>query len=806
MRRVLAAALVACVSSQHYCWPCAKSTGVIGKKTFAATEPNRCYDWFFRYLNSAVPGTSTPGTGPGYRSIKRYDGIPPYVENFDAPPNVLGLEVNECGTIAGDLAVGMTTLEQLYKGQPKPAMTEAQLESVANGLRLPVGEMHECPCAVQGRAHIINASVDPTLLDFTALEAAWGTDYVTKIDAYVRNTKEEYQKLLSTEEAGHYSLANIFGLHAVYCPFHESGPCTLADVEEGVKRATYANNFSAPGGSGTFESQRYSALMDNNLMLWIADLGPLLDAFLRDGVPFYPMRWSAPGMATDVYSVLASPCGKVLLEFAASVASGRGASHFHAMAHPRAIFTAGKWNDPASQQPVVPLRVSRPITAAKLDEMLSFYGASSTGSERLADALNFQTDILDDTTDATTGVRAITLMLSPTAKTHLQLWVRNEPEPSGPPFPDTATFTASAGSNQINGGQPVVAHAFCKVGMWTVGRYTSYIKQTHELVMTPPPADPSTMTPPAGKPFDVFIDDHISWDCTAPTCNISAAAQALYASGKRMTWVPVVNPGDPSKKWFPYTYDPLGFGLEFHWYNTPEGFAPSGLVWPGCFSTWPGNDTCPGAFTPSCGSGIDQNSTVVLAGISATFDRHVKGVGTQNLTLLVADYAETAVVEQYAGCTGKTTRYEGKAQIRQFFVEFFATFNNWTSTLQTDWSTLPQPSIEKTASQVNLLWVAPSAGVESEFDTFLFDDSYKITRQNTAIQWRCPSSEKPKGVAPVTAAVGWILFAIAAFVVLVLVFSNEQFKRSQQLGSQGRMLMNAVPDVTSAGSSGAELK
>ena len=77
-----------------------------------------------------------------------------------------------------------------------------------------------------------------------------------------------------------------------------------------------------------------------------------------------------------------------------------------------------------------------------------------------------------------------------------------------------------------------------------------------------------------------------------------------------------------------------------------------------------------------------------------------------------------------------------------------------------------------------------------------------------------PSSEEPPlpSVTKATAAVGWILFALAVFVVLILVFTNEQFKRSQQLGSQGadepmsRMLMNAVPNMTSADSSGIEIE
>jgi len=142
---------------------------------------------------------------------------------------------------------------------------------------------------------------------------------------------------------------------------------------------------------------------------------------------------------------------------------------------------------------------------------------------------------------------------------------------------------------------------------------------------------------------------------------------------------------------------------------------------------------------PAPAAASTSNESAAVAGITATFDRHVQGISTQNITLLMADYADDAIVVQYDGCSGIKSQIQGKEAIAQFLREFIQTFNHWTTTLKTDFATVPQPQIEITASQVNLLWVAPTAGVESEFDTFLFDEQYKIRRQNTAIQWRCPS-------------------------------------------------------------------
>jgi hypothetical protein len=54
-------------------------------------------------------------------------------------------------------------------------------------------------------------------------------------------------------------------------------------------------------------------------------------------------------------------------------------------------------------------------------------------------------------------------------------------------------------------------YPFCTQGQWTVDRYSTYILRVHETVMTPAPANPATDPLPAGKPMDVFLDDHISW-------------------------------------------------------------------------------------------------------------------------------------------------------------------------------------------------------------------------------------------------------------------------------------------------------
>jgi hypothetical protein len=300
----------------------------------------------------------------------------------------------------------------------------------------------------------------------------------------------------------------------------------------------------------------------------------------------------------EIFSVITSPGGKVLIEVA-SRDPGRGTSHFHAMPHARAVLGAGLDNIPASTEerltrPLAPLRISRAVGHDLLEATLAFYGPTST-------ALGFgHSRILLDETNSN-GDRAVTLQLSPNATVHLQLWARaSEPVGDGPSFPIDGDFVEAVESNQVSGGQPTSAAEFCNSGEWTVDRYNTYVLKTHETVMTFFNASNDSdayLHPPAGASFDVFIDDHLSWDCTSPLeCDKAAGGAALYALGSRVQWL-----GSPEAGWTAYSYDPTGYGIELHWFAAPDDFEPSGLVQPSCFVAYAANGTCPGAIAQVLG-------------------------------------------------------------------------------------------------------------------------------------------------------------------------------------------------------------
>eukprot|EP00929_Paragymnodinium_shiwhaense_P108998 TRINITY_DN75355_c0_g1_i1.p1 TRINITY_DN75355_c0_g1~~TRINITY_DN75355_c0_g1_i1.p1 ORF type:complete len:574 (-),score=93.42 TRINITY_DN75355_c0_g1_i1:175-1896(-) len=545
------------VTAQHYCIEpfCKAEHPVVGKYTMAATEPDVCYEWLFKYLNNVVPGSDNRGSG--YWRTKSIQGKD-IVEAYDtSKTDVLAMESNECGLTMGK--------------PPTNPTTAAEEELVKAGQRLQTGTFHQCPCALEGRAHIINA---------TGSKAEGQSGQQEGIVA--SSEEDEPIPPMSMAEAMWYKrggVNGIFGLHAVKCAFHSSGPCLLKEIEEGVSRA-WQGNFS----------KGYVPLMDNNLMLWTPTLGPLLDMFLRDGVQFYPMRWQAPTEddgTREVFSVMVSPCGKVLYEIAAPDAGGRAREEFHQMETARAIFK--DWNQPGDR-PLMPLRVSKVVTPELMDKMLAFYGVSDA---KRAEGLGFHTTVLQDDTSKD-GRRVVTLKLSDLATVHMQIWSVPEPKMPQPwsPNPEggfAQDFKDAVHSNQVTGKTLERAREFCTSGEWSVARYNWYVLQTHEASLAPVPANSSTMTPPAGNIMNSFMDDHISWDCTADSCEISAGIRSLYTAGSRVTFYKFED-----KYWWPYSHDPAGYGIELHWSHVKADFQPQGEVPPICFEA-KADGTCPGA-------------------------------------------------------------------------------------------------------------------------------------------------------------------------------------------------------------------
>lgn len=567
LRVILALAAATAADAQHYCIPphCSSPHAVVGKYTTAASRPVDCYDWFFRYLNNVVPGQHNNGSG--YRNTTSDHGES-IKEAFDSSSrDIFAMEANECGLTLGAVV-----------NETRP-MTPKEKALVARKQRLPTGGLHQCPCALQGRAHIIDATQHRE-------QPARNSEPSAPSGAPM--SKEEKEFIAKGGVNG------IFGVHAVMCAFHSSGPCLLDQIERGVSRL-WAGNFS----------HGYHPLMDNNLMLWTPTLGPILDLFHKDGVEFYPMRWFAPTEDghTEVFSVLVSPCGKVLYEIAAPEAGGRARDLFHAMPMSRAVLR--EWNEPAGQ-PLVPLRFAHAVPVRLMDQMLEFYGATGSAD---AKALGFETTVLlDETGDD--GSRAVTLKLSGSASVHLQLWAVPQPdgikadfegwvEPWHPgPGGFEGDFAEARNINQVTGAPVEAAADFCQSGTWSVDIYSWYMLHTHKATLAPVPSNTSTLSPPMGEPMNIFLDDHISWDCISDECELAAGSRALFNAGSHLTYVPYKDSITEGKTfWWPYSHDPAGYGVQLHWFNQVTGFQPEGKIPLACFRGLP-DGTCEGASAP----------------------------------------------------------------------------------------------------------------------------------------------------------------------------------------------------------------
>ena len=100
-------------------------------------------------------------------------------EGWDVAPSILAMEANECGLFVGDYSYNVSSPE-----------TPAEEALVAQGLRLPTGEMHQCPCALQGRSHLVNGTTR-NVYDWAAVEGAWGPNYTSAAEARAAADEEQ---------------------------------------------------------------------------------------------------------------------------------------------------------------------------------------------------------------------------------------------------------------------------------------------------------------------------------------------------------------------------------------------------------------------------------------------------------------------------------------------------------------------------------------------------------------------------------------------------------------------------------------
>jgi hypothetical protein len=131
---------------------------------------------------------------------------------------------------------------------------------------------------------------------------------------------------------------------------------------------------------------------------------------------------------------------------------------------------------------------------------------------------------------------------------------------------------------------------------------------------------------------------------------------------------------------------------------------------------------------PGYSSVVASTPSTALKTVLDGWNNHFAAFGTKDVPRILLDYTETSVLQSYEQCEGRLTVATGLTQIGAFFTGLFAGL---------DTSQVTAPVVDVTTrgddvKQVYLIWKAPLSGIESAQDTFIFDDDYKIARQNIA--------------------------------------------------------------------------
>lgn len=125
---------------------------------------------------------------------------------------------------------------------------------------------------------------------------------------------------------------------------------------------------------------------------------------------------------------------------------------------------------------------------------------------------------------------------------------------------------------------------------------------------------------------------------------------------------------------------------------------------------------------------VPMDESYAKANVQDAFDNHWTAIERLDLQSLMQDYTETTELQSFDHSTGVLTVAKGLAEIQRCFEALFS--------MLTDLSGLASPVVHVTdqaeGKQVFLVWSCPSSGIIEGVDSFIYDNDYKIVRQNIA--------------------------------------------------------------------------
>lgn len=122
--------------------------------------------------------------------------------------------------------------------------------------------------------------------------------------------------------------------------------------------------------------------------------------------------------------------------------------------------------------------------------------------------------------------------------------------------------------------------------------------------------------------------------------------------------------------------------------------------------------------------------------VDLAWANHFAAFGAQSVEQILADYVEESVITVYNQVDQTKTVYEGLSGVNECFADLFQNLSDCSDLAA------PVQHCEESSSgcaQVFLIWSCGASGYKTATDTFIFNGSGKILRQNVVAHY-----EKPK--------------------------------------------------------------
>jgi hypothetical protein len=125
--------------------------------------------------------------------------------------------------------------------------------------------------------------------------------------------------------------------------------------------------------------------------------------------------------------------------------------------------------------------------------------------------------------------------------------------------------------------------------------------------------------------------------------------------------------------------------------------------------------------------------------VQDAWDNHFSAFGTKDVDKILLDYTAQSVITIYDQNTGTKTVHSGLEGARACFEGLFNSLSD-TSDLDAPVQVVKEAQKREPGS-VFLVWKCPASGYVEATDTFIFDKSSKILRQNVVVNFKDPKSD-----------------------------------------------------------------